>query len=409
LRHFDEISVFYNFMSMRRFHLAVAFWLSVLPLPAAVAQTTPATPATPQPAQPEPAPSPPADTQSTYDKIWQQFTTLYDSKSNPVVQRVLFTGRFQHEFVGIGADQGDLDEWNTRRFRVGPRVTLFRNYTLHVEAELNPQEIDPLYMRLTDAYLQWSESPRLAITVGKQSIPYTMDGATSSKELLTIDRSNLTNNIWFPQEYLPGVGVSGKIAPWNYRLTTYSAGQANKEFGEFNGGVATLAVVGYDFADVLGVDEALLSGNYVHQTPDVRNTFTRQLEDIVSINLRVDSARWGLRADVSTAGGYLGQSDIWGLMAMPYLNITDKWQVIGRYTFLSSEDVNGLLLGTYENRIVRGRGDEYKELYLGANYFFYGHKLKLQTGLQFADMSDRAGDGGEYSGTSWTTGLRVGW
>jgi phosphate-selective porin OprO/OprP len=96
-------------------------------------------------------------------------------------------------------------------------------------------------------------------------------------------------------------------------------------------------------------------------------------------------------------------------MAMPYLNITDKWQVIGRYTFLSSEDVNGLLLGTYENRIVRGRGDEYKELYLGANYFFYGHKLKLQTGLQFADMSDRAGDGGEYSGTSWTTGLRVGW
>jgi phosphate-selective porin OprO/OprP len=125
--------------------------------------------------------------------------------------------------------------------------------------------------------------------------------------------------------------------------------------------------------------------------------------------LKVESVRWGVRTDVSTAAGYLGQSDIWGVLAMPYLNITDKLQVIGRYTFLGSEDPNGLLLGTYENRIVRGRGDEYNELYLGANYFFYGQKLKLQTGLQLADMNDRAQDGGEYSGASWTTGLRVGW
>jgi phosphate-selective porin OprO/OprP len=141
----------------------------------------------------------------------------------------------------------------------------------------------------------------------------------------------------------------------------------------------------------------------------VRNTFTRQLEDILSINLKLESPRWGLRTDVSTAAGYLGQSDIWGVMAMPYLNITDKLQVIGRYTLLGSADANGLLLGTYENRIVRGRGDKYNELYFGANYFFYGQKLKLQTGLQFADMNDRAQDGGEYSGVSWTTGLRIGW
>ena len=55
------------------------------------------------------------------------------------------------------------------------------------------------------------------------------------------------------------------------------------------------------------------------------------------------------------------------------------------------------------------RGDEYNELYLGGNYYFYGHRLKLQTGLQFADMNDSANNGGAYSGVSWTTGLRVGW
>ena len=66
-------------------------------------------------------------------------------------------------------------------------------------------------------------------------------------------------------------------------------------------------------------------------------------------------------------------------------------------------------MATYENRVVTGRGDEYNEVYAGANYYFYGHRLKLQTGVQVADMNDRANDGGEYSGVSWTTGIRVGW
>ena len=188
----------------------------------------------------------------------------------------------------------------------------------------------------------------------------------------------------------------------------YSAGEANKEFGKFNGGTAMLAVMGYDFADALGVREALLAGNYVHQTEDTRNTFTRQLGDILSVNFKLESDRWGIRTDLSTAAGYLTQSDLWGAMVMPYLNVTDKFQLIGRYTYLHSEDPNGVLLATYENRVVRGKGDRFNEGYLGANYFFYGHKLKLQTGLQFADMHDRAHDGGEYSGLAWTTGLRVG-
>jgi phosphate-selective porin OprO/OprP len=400
--------MFYNSKTMKR--LYVALGLLLLPAHLVAGQTGATQPASPQPAPPQPATSSSAaDTSSRYDKIWQHLTTVYNDPSNPVVQRVLFTGRFQHEFAGIDADQGDHDEWNTRRLRVGPRITLFRDYTLHVEAELNPQEIDPLYMRLTDAYLQWSRNPRLAVTVGKQSVPYTMDGATSSKELLTIDRSNLTNNIWFPQEYLPGVGVSGRIAPWVYRAAAYSAGEATKEFGKFNGGTATLAVLGYDFARQLGVREALLAGNYVHQTEDTDNTFTRQLADILSINFKLEADRWGLRTDVSTASGYLSQSDLWGVMAMPYFNVTDKLQAITRYTFLDSSEPNGVQLATYENRVVRGRGDQYSEIYLGANYFFYGHRLKLQTGLQFADMNDRANDGGAYSGVSWTTGLRVGW
>jgi phosphate-selective porin OprO/OprP len=257
--------------------------------------------------------------------------------------------------------------------------------------------------------VQWTKNPQIVVTVGKQSAPFTLDGATSSRELLTIDRSNLANNIWFPQEYLPGVSLSGRKAPWVYRVGLYSSGEMNREFGEFNGGTSTLGVIGYDFASDLNVKEALLTGNYVYQNPDENNTFTRQLEHIASINFRFEDTKWGVRADLSTAAGYLGQSDMWAFQGMPFFNITPKLQVVGRYTFIDSDEPNGIRLATYESRVVSGRGDEYNEFYAGVNYYFYGHRLKLQSGVQLADMNDRANDGGEYSGSAWTTGLRVGW
>ena len=133
------------------------------------------------------------------------------------------------------------------------------------------------------------------------------------------------------------------------------------------------------------------------------------MEHVGSINFRFEDTKWGARADLSTAGGYLGQSEMWAFQGMPFVNLTDKFQVVGRYTFIDSDEPNGIRLALYESRVVSGRGDEYNELYVGANYYFYGHRLKLQSGVQFADMNDRANDGGEYSGVAWTTGLRVGW
>ena len=260
--------------------------------------------------------------------------------------------------------------------------------------ELDPQRHNPLYVRFTDFYVQWTKSPRIVLTVGKQGAPFTLDGANSSRELLTIDRSNLANNMWFPMEYLPGVSLSGRRAAWVYRVGLYSSGAANREFGEFNGGTATLGVIGYDFAPKLKVKEALLSGNYVYQTADRNNTFTRPFDHIGSINFRFEEGKWGARTDFTMGSGYLGQSNMWAILAMPFFNVTNKLQAVGRYTYIDSADPNGVRLATYESRVVTGRGDEYNEAYLGANYYFYGHRLKLQTGIQFVDMNDRANDGG---------------
>jgi phosphate-selective porin OprO and OprP len=343
-----------------------------------------------------------------YKKIWK-FADWYKNDQNPIVQSVVFTGRFQYEYAAINADQGDHSGWNVRRMRVGAKSKLFRTLTLHGEVELNPEEANPFYVRLTDMYLQWSKSENFALTAGKQGTPFTMDGSTSSKELLTIDRSNLANNMWFPQEYFPGVAASGEINGWKYHSGVYSAGEMNREFGEFNGSVFTLASIGRDLADRLGAKEALLRANYVYQNPDPQNTFTRQLHHMFSVNFKFEDDNWGARTDVSAAAGYLGQSNLWGLMIMPFYNVTPRFQIVGRETYLKSSDNNGVRLATYENSVVPGRGDRYQEIYLGANYYFYGHKLKLQSGAQWGDMEDEANDGGAYDGFSWVTGIRVSW
>jgi phosphate-selective porin OprO/OprP len=356
------------------------------------------TPAFAQTAEKQPSP---------YDKLWAKFTNIYQDDSNPVVQRVVFTGRFHHDLALGRADEGELDESNIRRVRFGPRITFAKKFLFHAEVEVNPQERNPFYMRFTDLYVQWNKSQRLALTVGKQSLPFTQEGATSSRELLTIDRSNLANNIWFGQEYMPGVSVSGTTSPWNYRFGVYSSGAMNRELGRFNGGVFTLALVGYDFAKKLGVRQALVTGNYLYQQPDPDNTFTRRLEHIGSVHVRLEEPKWGFRSDLSTAAGYLGQSDLWSVMLMPYLNATDKLQFVTRYTTVQSDDPGGVLLPTYESRVVSRRGDSYNEWYFGSNYYFYGHRLKLQTGVDYADMDNV--DTQTYAGWGWTTGLRVGW
>ena len=231
---------------------------------------------------------------STYDKIWANLTDWYNDKENPVVQRVLFTGRFQHDLAMVEADQGDHRESNIRRVRFGPRITLFRDYLFHAEIEVNPQERDPFYVRFTDAYVAWQKHPKAVIKVGKQSVPFTQEGATSSKELITIDRSNLVNNIWFTQEYMPGVSVSGRAAPWNYRGGVYSSGAMNREFGTLQRRhVHARPASATTSRKKLGVREAVADRELSVSASRREQHLHKRFEHIASLHFKLEQPQWG--------------------------------------------------------------------------------------------------------------------
>ncbi len=358
------------------------------------------------------APAATANDTSAFDKIWG-YTTLYKNKDNSVLQEFSITGRQQNEFYYFDADQGTENDWVNRRTRLGFKARMFQEFTLHVETDLNLEQPKPLYNKLTDAYLKWSPSKSFNVSVGKISAKFTLDGSTSSTALITMDRSQIANNFWFTEEYIPGVNLTGEIDQWIYNAGLYSSGESDKEFGEFNAGCFGVFGLGYNFAKELSADKAILKADLMLQEEDPRNTFTRSNEMVGSLNFTYEAGRFGFGSDLVTSKGYGAQSDMWGLQLMPsyYLNEAKTFQGVFRYTYIDSANNNGIRFARYENSIVgsKARGDEYQEFYAGVNYYLYGHKLKFQTGVQYASMEDRPGDGGKYSGWGVTTGIRVSW
>ena len=167
---------------------------------------------------------------SVYDKIWG-ITKLYSNKESSFIQDISLSGRAQFEYFNVDSDQGNADDWEVRRLRFGTKVKMFNKWLLHVEADFNPQDPHPFYNKLTDAFLQYSANDQFIFGVGKQSVKFGLDGGTSSKELITIDRSNLANNLWFTEEYAPGITMSGSKGNWSYFLGWFTS-DGNPEFGE---------------------------------------------------------------------------------------------------------------------------------------------------------------------------------
>jgi phosphate-selective porin OprO/OprP len=354
---------------------------------------------------------------SIYDRIWG-YTKLYSNSKNPWFQEFAISGRQQvdwYHFDGTHRSDDNVqrrstsDNFRNRRTRIGFKAKAFQTVTIHTEVDLNLEGDGETYSKLTDAYVKWSPEKWFNLTAGKHGAKFTLDGGTSSTQLLTIDRSNIANNFWYPDEYFTGVSANGDIGKWFYNVGVFSAGDQNSEFGNFEGDAFLLMSGGYDLAALIGADKAPLRLDYVYQNPDTDNDVGRSNEHVLSLNFQAEKGRWGFATDIDYADGFGSQSELVGGQIMPSVKFCETWQAVVRYTGISSSDDNGIRLARYENRIESGRGDEYHEIYVGLNKYFYGHKLKWQTGLQYASMEDSPNDGGEYDGWGITTGLRASW
>ena len=353
----------------------------------------------------EPAADKPA---SIYDKLWS-LATVYKNPENPLIEEISFFGRAHTNWAAVESNKGDWSDWEERRLRAGVRVKFLNDFDLKVETRYIAQGRSA-YTGLTEASITWNADNAFRLTVGKQLPRFTLEGSISANELITVERSFLANTFWFGEEnFSTGISATGDIGNWHYYVATLS-GESNKDFGKLNAGFYTVASLGYDFASALHVDRALLQLDYIYNNGDSGNFVPKPFNHTVSLSFDGRSGRYGFQTNVVGASGLGKQPDAWGFILMPTYSLTPKLELVARYTYLDGNGPSAFRpQRRYENEVagINGtRGDGYQAGYLGLNYYIYGHKLKLQTGIEYSHMSDSTGGNGSFNAWSYISGFR---
>lgn len=145
--------------------------------------------------------------------------------------------------------------------------------------------------------------------------------------------------------------------------------------------------------------------DYLHNPGDSDNNEVEPYRNVVSLNTYTRSGRWGLISDMIYAHALPeARGDLYGFVVLPHYMLTKRLQLVGRYTWTGSNEPDGIrLLNRYERRAVPEGfelGDRHQALYAGLNYYFFGHKLKLMSGLEYTDFESVNGNSSIFTASA---------
>lgn len=333
------------------------------------------------------------------DTLWA-IPHLYSNDNAFWLTDLKLTGRYQLQYAHVNSDQGNFDDWESRRLRIGGEAKILGG-DWKVKAEININEdLNPFYDGIDEAYIQYAPSKAFKLTIGKQKPKWSYEWATSSRKILTFERSLLVNQLLADKS--SGVNASGTVNGWDYSLGIYSGDLTNDEFGNFDAGVFALASIGQHYSD-----DASWRLDYLYNG-DSNNDAAAAYRHSVSLNHSYQAGAFGLHTDLIYADGF--ESDAYGVVILPTYDISDKLQFVSRYTYAHGDNDSLTAQKRYERAVPHitdgGKGEDYHSIYAGLNYYICDHKLKLMTGVEYSDLSDSKGDGGDFEGFTVFSGMR---
>jgi phosphate-selective porin OprO/OprP len=369
---------------------------------------------------------------TAFDRAWSAFT-LHKDDDNQILQEFSLQGRLHVQSI-YGESNGDSfntsdykdagndetvwgEDFEARRARFGFKSKWFQTWKLdgmiNVDVDgMDNTGSDTLYKDIYDLMLTYAPSDAFNLSAGKTKVKFTREQETSSNNILTLERSLLSNTL-FPGE-LTGVWTSGKgiAGGWLYELGFYG-NDRQREFSDMDGGEIILAKIGYDYAEKAGFDTAVASVHFMTNsepnykptnTPEYTTGTSPNFKNSIAITNDISQGRFGLVTDVLFASGDGSQSDVMGITLIPSYYIAQGLQLVGRLQVATCEDSNDLRVPSRYERLVSGddeRGNTYASAYAGLNYYLYGHKLKLMNGIEYSHLG-----GGDYDGYTFMSGLR---
>lgn len=326
-----------------------------------------------------------------FDGLWSS-AVLLGNKGGERFPYIKLRGRYHGTAFRFDGD-GDTDtDSENRRIRLGMDVAFTNKLEFSFDFNMGRQSGDDFIENFDYISLSYAIDDNTELSVGKlRRNALTREDGTSSNNILTVERSLLASR--FFMDNVGGAYIEHKKDDWTFGGGVLK-GSTEEDFRlpSLDGATMFQANVAKQITDITEVRL-----DYLHNPGDPDNNDVEPYRHVISLNSSTRSGRWGLITDLIYAAALPeARGDLFGLVIMPHYMLTQRLQIVGRYTWSGSNEDNGIrLLNRYDRRAVPEGfefGDRHQEIYAGLNYYFYGHRFKVMSGLSYTDFESVEGD-----------------
>ena len=343
------------------------------------------------------------------DRAWQ-VPVLHRNPDGFLFQEIRITGRYHGQFASVNSKRGSWSGWDNRRIRGGLVVDFLRWFRLRLQAKGEGEEGLFDSSSLEDAWVAWRPVEEFTLKLGQFKPRWSYDWSHSSDRHLTMEFYQFVDQ--FRPRRATGVSAGAAIGQWAGGLEVFSGNMHDGDWDDDDGRFI-VANLGFDFGEKMDDwDRLRWRLDYLYNNDSEQIRIEQSYRHAVATHLEAKRGRWGGVGEVTFINGMDPQANAFGFMLQPsYDIIPEKLQVVGRYNFSNSAGDGLLLRKRYELKPSKfSRGDEmgtrYQAGYLGLNWYIRGNQLKFMAGVEYANMVDNAGDGGDYNGWTVMSGVR---
>ncbi len=358
--------------------------------------------------------------------------TLYTGDG--FVKEVSWNGRYHGQYISqskdLGADEIGYNQWQHRRFRLGMNIEFANNITLKTSANISNGSgggtgltRDVFFDGWDEFYIDWEPKGEVLqyVEIGKQKQAISREFSTTSRKILTVERSQIVNETtdmkpWGVTAGFKFFGMKHEFGGWihgyddNDPLGNWARSDSRGGFS-YRGEVAVTESTDFHL-DYAFTNNSSGLASPEGNAPDGENS---AYQHVVALGTESEFGQFGLITDLILGGGREATgaipagNDTWGLVVLPYYNITDKLQFVTKYAYMAEgREQRTQRFGEGAGNLQNGRSrvEDYHTFYAGLNYYICDHNLKLMAGYEYA-TGNEFGGGDDISSDTWMIAVRT--
>lgn len=363
---------------------------------------------------------------------------LYSAKrkDNPYFQSFRLAGRFQYQAAHVSGKDVRGNRFNdshtdVRRARIESRSRFLQYFQIDLNANLvsddrfRQGDLDWGYAGFDAASITFDVSRAfgggpfdgVAFTYGRMKVPLGQEAHESSRRLLTLERSAVSDKLDGEDSRPTGFLLELEKDDWEVAVGVFSGEVASSMLAGWSAGVVYYTSVSWQ-----ATKELELLFDYARSESGGDPNFLGYAW-AASLAGVYEKGRHGVMVNAAlgvNGGASVGQTNpdrqggFHGFVAMPwYWLIEDRLQVVTSYRYQGSRRDEGVRTTSRYARashnpplvnLNNGRGDRHHSFYLGLNYYLCGHNAKVMGGMQVEEMRTRTG---RFDATSYLIGFRT--